>query len=277
MRFKYFSTKSIYVSLRHCERHREYTSARPAHSAREPASRCDFSGKLPRGTIGPRHQFCRTAVIDDLFLCHIPLDFAADQHRNETEMPRKRGMVRRFDGRNCRLAGFHAVEKIALMAVRLIQLNFAQFLRQRFALDPSWIRGIDPRAIHPYPSVGAYPLGSHADCGRTAGDRDCNIDRITSYFFSIFTFDVVFRSRIPNGIGCREFAVPFNLRWTGVIESQAPMRDVAVVADPIHQLSAAGVVVPSPVLIDAGFDVRFGLGGTQPPVKVKGRRRLRYS
>ena len=45
--------------------------------------------------------------------------------------------------------------------------------------------------------------------------------------------------------------MPFDLRRPGVIESQPPVRDIAVVPDPVHQLAAAGVVVPAPVLINA--------------------------
>ena len=47
------------------------------------------------------------------------------------------------------------------------------------------------------------------------------------------------------------------------------MGDVAVVADPVNKLAAAGVVVPAPVLIDAGFDVGLHLGGADPGVVVE--------
>ena len=43
----------------------------------------------------------------------------------------------------------------------------------------------------------------------------------------------------------------FDLGRAGEIEAEAPVGDVAVVADPVQQLAAAGVVVPAPVLVDA--------------------------
>ena len=44
-----------------------------------------------------------------------------------------------------------------------------------------------------------------------------------------------------------------------VVEVQAPVGDVAVVADPVEQLAAADVVVPAPVHVHAALDVRLHL------------------
>src|SRR5664280_2793893 len=52
------------------------------------------------------------------------------------------------------------------------------------------------------------------------------------------------------------------------------MGDVAVVANPVQELAAAGVVIPAPVLVDAGFDVRLHFGGTDPGLVVELRWRF---
>ena len=53
------------------------------------------------------------------------------------------------------------------------------------------------------------------------------------------------------------------------------MGDVAVMADPVEQLAAAGVVVPAPVLVDAHVDVGLHLRGADPGVVVEVGRGLR--
>ena len=49
---------------------------------------------------------------------------------------------------------------------------------------------------------------------------------------------------------------------------EAPVADVAVVADPVHQLPAAEVVVPPPVLVEAAGVEGHHPGGTDPEVVV---------
>ena len=68
----------------------------------------------------------------------------------------------------------------------------------------------------------------------------------------------------------------FHLRRACAIEPQPPVRNVPMVADPIHQLSAARVVVPAPVLVNAHVNVRFHLRRPQPSVKVEIGRRRRH-
>ena len=59
----------------------------------------------------------------------------------------------------------------------------------------------------------------------------------------------------------------------GVVETEAPVRDVAVVSVPIEQLATAEIVVPTPVHVQARFDVRHHLRRSDPHIIIKlGRR-----
>ena len=67
---------------------------------------------------------------------------------------------------------------------------------------------------------------------------------------------------------------PSTSRRAGVVEAEAPMSDVAVVADPVEELTAAGVVVPAPVLINAHVDVGLHARGADPGLVIEVCRRI---
>src|ERR1035437_10975252 len=52
------------------------------------------------------------------------------------------------------------------------------------------------------------------------------------------------------------------------------MRNIAIMANPIHQHPATGVVVPAPVLVDAGLDIWLHFGRPNPSFIIKLRRWL---
>src|SRR5258708_83155 len=54
------------------------------------------------------------------------------------------------------------------------------------------------------------------------------------------------------------------------------MGDVAMMADPIEQLTAARVVVPAPILMETALDVRLPMRGAQPEIIIQLGRRLRW-
>src|SRR5437868_972892 len=61
----------------------------------------------------------------------------------------------------------------------------------------------------------------------------------------------------------------FDVRWSRIVRIHSPMRDVAVMADPVEQLPAAGVVVPAPIAMNSLLDVRHHLRGSDPGVVVE--------
>src|ERR1035437_1905210 len=52
------------------------------------------------------------------------------------------------------------------------------------------------------------------------------------------------------------------------------MRNIAIMANPIHQHPATGVVVPAPVLVNAGLDIWLHFGRPNPSFIIKLRRWL---
>src|ERR1039458_2426580 len=60
-----------------------------------------------------------------------------------------------------------------------------------------------------------------------------------------------------------ESTVAFNFRRPVAVSTHSPMRDVAVVADPVEELPAAGVVIPAPVFVQARGDVRLDRKSTR--------------
>src|ERR1035438_3087723 len=50
--------------------------------------------------------------------------------------------------------------------------------------------------------------------------------------------------------------------------TQPPMRDVHMMANPIHQLAASGIVVPTPILVYHAADIRPHARGADPHVVI---------
>src|SRR5262245_21636756 len=91
--------------------------------------------------------------------------------------------------------------------------------------------------------------------------------------FGILELDAVFGTGVPDGIFRRELTVTFDFGRTGVVKVQPPMSNVAVVPDPVEQLASADIVVPTPVHVDAGLDIRLHLRWADPGFVIKLRRR----
>src|SRR5438105_2967735 len=100
-------------------------------------------------------------------------------------------------------------------------------------------------AVHPDPAVFADPLRAAADVGMASRDDEFDV-------VGIAAFDPILGSAVPYRVLGRELGVgrDFN-RANRVVRSDAvggarktPVADVAVMADPVHQLTAAEIVVP---------------------------------
>src|SRR6266478_6665448 len=173
-------------------------------------------------------------------------------------MSRYRGMMRDFDGRDRRLARLDAINEVAVVAFSLIDHDFAFFRRQGTALTESGIGSFKAAAINPHPTVTANPLGAAANVAVSTGNGHFNIVRV-------FRSDAIFCASVPNRIFGGEFSFALDFRRTNlVVVAEAPVSDVAVMADPVQQLAAADIVIPAPVLVHPAFDIRLHLGGADP-------------
>jgi hypothetical protein len=92
------------------------------------------------------------------------------------------------------------------------------------------------------------------------------------HILRILEVDAILCRGVPNRILRRKLAFAFDFRWSHVVEVEAPVCDVAVVPDPIEELSAAEVVVPAPVHVNAALNIRNHLRRADPAVVVEPRR-----
>ena len=70
-----------------------------------------FLSECPGRAIGPRQQLAPRSSSSRIFSdCDVPLNFAADQHRDEAEMPGDSRMMRGLDGRDGWFARLHAIQ-----------------------------------------------------------------------------------------------------------------------------------------------------------------------
>ena len=176
-------------------------------------------------------------------------------------------MMRGLDRGDRRLAGLHAVNEVAMVVVGLVELHLVAVVRD-FA-NQSSVGGVIAAAVHPDPAVGADPFRAAANVVIAAGDDHGDV-------LGVLQLDAIFGAGVPDGVGGRELAVAFDLRGAAVVHVHAPMGDVAVVADPVQQLAAAGVVVPAPVHVHARLDVRLHPGRADPHLVIQLGRRRRH-
>src|ERR1051325_6092683 len=96
-------------------------------------------------------------------------------------------------GRDGRLSRLHAVEKIPMMIVGLIELHLAHLFGQLFVIAPVLVRGIECATVHPDPAISADPFGAAADIRMPASDRHHDVLRI-------FEFDAILVAGVPYAI-----------------------------------------------------------------------------
>src|SRR2546425_10404923 len=84
----------------------------------------------------------------------------------------------------------------------------------------------------------------------------------------VFQFNTIFIAGVPATIRRRKFSVAFDLGWSRAVTIHSPMGDIAVMTDPVEQLTATGVVVPAPIAMNSLFDVRHHLRRSDPGVVV---------
>src|SRR5688572_5366522 len=97
----------------------------------DPRSEADIQslGQFPGVPILTREQLAGFLVADDDFFFRVPFDLALDEHGNKTQVAGNERTMRRFDGGDRWLAGLHAIQKVAVMVVRLINLHLLKLFR----------------------------------------------------------------------------------------------------------------------------------------------------
>src|SRR5271165_396946 len=116
------SSKATTSGIRICGR--RWTSRRPFPP----------SSQLVRRPIRARHELDSPRVVQYLLLRHVPVQLAAHDHGNESEVAGQRGVMRGLDRRDGRLARAHAIEEVAAVFGRLVELDLAQVFRERVGL-----------------------------------------------------------------------------------------------------------------------------------------------
>src|ERR1051326_8982153 len=206
---------------------------------------------LPRGAVFTAEQLASGAVAYDDPFNRIPPNLTPDQHGDQPEVARDGGMMSGFDRCNRRFSRFDAIQKIALMVAGPIKLNL---IHVPWNLpEPIHVRGIVSPTVHPNPAFGADPFCAAANVAIATGDNHRDIIRILAT-------DAIFGTCVPNRIWRRELTGAFDFGRTAcLVAIQAPVRNIAVVPDPIEQLAAPDIVIPAPVLMNPRLDVRFHL------------------
>ena len=166
-----------------------------------------------------------------------------------------------------RLDGVEEVAKVSTLGQR--QFHLALVLLEDLGVFPLLVRGFKGfAAIDPDPAVGADPLGAAANVRMSASDDQGDVSWILGR-------DAVLGAGVPNCIGRRKLARALDFeRADLVVVSQTPMRDVAVMPDPVEQLAAAGIVIPAPVHVHARLDVRLHFRRADPGRVIQFRRRF---
>ena len=172
-----------------------------------------------------------------------------------------------LDRRERLLPRLDAVEELPLMAGgnrqhhRQILLLFALL----DFLDPVRVGRLELAAVDRDPAVGADPLRAALDIAMAS--RDDQLDLV-----GVLAVDAIFRGRVPDRVLRREVGGGGDFERPDLVVgpdavlgiAQAPVGDVAMMADPVEELAAAKGVIPAPVLVEVAGVVGFeGAGPTQ--------------
>src|SRR6266853_4203709 len=128
------------------------------------------SGEVPRGAKRANEKLCGFWIVEDLSLLDIPFYFAADEHRNETEMAGNGGVMGGLDGSDGRLSALDAIEKVLLVIGGFVEFDFAQIVGEVFVITPLFVRRFESAAVHVNPTFGSNPFGAAANIGMAARD-----------------------------------------------------------------------------------------------------------
>src|SRR5258706_1825772 len=170
--------------------------------------------------------------------------------------------MRGFNRRNGRLPRFYAIQKIPAMVGRMVELNLPFIFRLG---EPIHIGSFVPSPVHPDPAIGADPFSAAPNIRISTCNRHSDV-------LWIFKGDAVLGASVPDSVLWRELAYTFDLGRAVVVEVEPPMGDVAMMADPIQQLAAAGIVVPTPIHVNAAFNVRFHFRWPNPEFIIQALR-----
>lgn len=151
--------------------------------------------------------------------------------------------MRGFGGSDAGFSRFHAVQEIASVVFRVVDIVC---IYAKIARGPAFVGRGQSASCDVYPAVFADELCAELVL---AADRCLNSASVLATNF------VLMRSVVNIGVG-KGPADGFDFRRAGPVGSESPVSDVVVVADPVHEYSAAERTVPSPPAMVSGSHVR---------------------
>lgn len=234
--------------------------------------------EFPVAAEGAAEEFGGFGVVEDFLFDGVPFDGAVEHQGDEGEVARDGAAVSGFDGGDGGLAGFDAVEEIAMVAGGFVEAGFDDVIAEfgegggfddfvAFAFFDHLLKlgdgAVVGAAVDVEPAFFADPFGAGLDVGVAASDDHGDVTGVRG-------FGAVFGGGVPDvGAGWHVDLDGADFGGAAAVHVEAPVGDVAVVADPVEELAAADVVVPAPVFVDASFDVGLHLGGADPHFVVE--------
>src|ERR1051326_7786439 len=177
-------------------------------------------------------------------------------------------MMPGFHRSNGWFARLNAFNEISLVVVGLVELDFVA-LGGNLA-EPIHVGSIKATAVDPDPTFSADPFGAAFDIAMSTGDGHGDVIRILAG-------DPVLAAGIPDRGAGREFAGAFNFEGpAGLVAIQSPMGDITMVSNPIEQLTAADIIIPAPIHMDAHFDIGLHFRRANPGFIIEFGRRGGY-
>src|ERR1017187_3141748 len=205
------------------------------------SSGSSYSYDAPGVALGTAKQGGGRGVADNFLCLGVPTELPSQADGDDTQVPHASRAVGHLGGRDGQPPGLHAVEEVAYVIGRIVEVDLSG---SDLVLHQALGAGFKPAPVNPDPAVGPNPLGAHAMLSfRVLEDH--------LHAVGISAFNPVARGRIPD-TRLGELGVNgVDLPRAGVFGAQAPLGDVAVMADPIHELAAAEIHLPAPVPMSA--------------------------
>lgn len=220
----------------------------------------------PRRTIGGLEKRTGGEVALNGFGDGVPMNRPPCLNRDVADVANARAAVPGFDGGTSGLAGANAVKPISPVIVAAIDVLLAG---ADDVLENFRVGGLQRTpAVHVKPfSIFAVKLCA----GRNfSADRDNKAVRVGA-FIAVAAFGIIRGTGFRGG---EEDIFGFDFHGAGVVAAHGPMGNVEVVAYPVHQVTAAEIEHPAPIVVrDVGVKLLI-LRRAEPHLVVEVSRRF---
>ena len=227
--------------------------------------------EMPAGADGTGEHAIGGEVIEDNFAFWVPLNLAAENHRDVTEVGDGDGAMAYLDGGYRLGTSFDAIEKIAEVALAMVaggsgQVDFVGadfFFQHTFGLGANAAAGnVDPASVADESDALTIMVVA-ADVHRQA--------------VGISALEFVIKGGVPEAV-LREQTCAMNFDGAGFVAIHTPVGDVDVMGSPVGNLAAGVIKEPSEIPMAAILCI-WGPGSRAEPGFVveavgNGHRRL---